>query len=523
VTTNDAVLPREREAAARRSPRPISPPLTGEGRGAAGNSEKARVFSRTWLARKCAERTAAAGKLLRTTAFKLTLVYLTVFALFAAVLLGYFAWNTRRLITEQITETVDAEIQGLSEQYRQGGIRRISFAIEGRSLRPGSSLYLLTTAAGERVTGNVGALPTGILDNPGWYETIYRRVDEQDASDHDALVRVDQLPGGFRLLVGRDLEERERLFDVVQAAGRWSVAIVIVLGLAGGIFVTRRVLTRIDAMAETTRTIMQGDLHERLPVAGTGDELDRLAVNLNAMLERIEALMHGLKEVSDNIAHDLKTPLTRLRNRCEEALRAADGPAQYRAALETTIDESEALIRTFNALLMIARAESGHARDDMTVFDAGEIMRSIGELYEPLADEKGLRLEIKTPAPAWVRGSRELISQALSNLIDNAIKYGGSADAPPAEIVLKVANEGDRIVLSVADRGPGIPASDRERVLERFVRLEQSRSQPGSGLGLSLAAAIARLHDGELVLSDNHPGLVSALSLPRAPDPVAAG
>jgi signal transduction histidine kinase len=510
VTTNDAALVVARDAARDRS-------------AAAGASVETKAVAQSWLARKLAQRMAAAGKLLRTTAFKLTLVYLTVFALFAAVLLAYFTWTTRRLITEQITETVDAEIQGLSEQYRQGGIRRISFAIQGRSMRPGSSLYLLTTAAGESVAGNVGALPTGILDHPGWYETSYRRVDEQDASDHAALVRVDQLPGGFRLLVGRDLEERERLYAVVLAAGPWSVAVVIVLGLVGGVFVTRRVLARIDAMAETTRTIMQGDLHERLPVAGSGDELDRLAINLNAMLERIEALMHGLKEVSDNIAHDLKTPLTRLRNRCEEALRSAASPTQYRAALETTIEESEALIRTFNALLMIARAESGQAREGMTVFDAGEIVRDIGELYEPLAEDKGLRLEVEASVPTWVRGNRELISQALANLIDNAIKYGAAAPGRPADIVLAAAERGDRALLSVADSGPGIAAADRARALERFVRLEQSRSQPGSGLGLSLASAIARLHDGELVLDDNHPGLVSTLSLPRVAAPVASG
>jgi hypothetical protein len=468
---------------------------------------------------------AALGKLLRTTTFKLTLVYLTVFALFAAFLLVYFAWNTRRLINEQIIETVDTEVQGLSDQYRQGGIRRLVFAIEARSRRPGSSLYLLTTAAGEGVAGNVGSLQTGILDNPGWAETVYRRVDEQDPSEHHALVRVEQLPGGFRLLVGRDLEERERLYDVVLAAGRWSVAIVVVLGLAGGFFVSRRVLKRIDAMTETTTTIMQGDLHERLPVAGTGDELDRLAVNLNAMLERIEALMHGLKEVSDNIAHDLKTPLTRLRNRCEEALRAAGSETEYREALGSTIEESEALIRTFNALLMIARAESGQARDDMTVFDAAEIVRGIGDLYEPLADDKGLILKVEATA-AWMRGNRELISQALANLVDNAIKYGAIGDAEPshhpAEIVLKATNQGDRILLSVGDGGPGIAQSDRSRVLERFVRLEQSRSEPGSGLGLSLASAIARLHGGELILEDNHPGLVSTISLPRAAPPLPA-
>jgi signal transduction histidine kinase len=517
VTANDTILARESEAAAGR------------------RLERARAYEdaqgliaarppQSWLARKGGERMAALGKLLRTTAFKLTLVYLVVFALFAAFLLAYFAWNTRRLITEQITETVDAEVQGLTEQYRAGGIRRIAFAIENRSRRPGSSLYLLTTAAGEGVAGNVGSLTTGILDNPGWAETVYRRVDDQDASEHHALVRVDQLPGGFHLLVGRDLEDRERLYDVVLAAGRWSVAIVVVLGIAGGFFVARRVLTRIDAMTETARTIMHGDLHERLPVAGTGDELDRLAVNLNAMLERIEALMHGLKEVSDNIAHDLKTPLTRLRNRSEEALRAAGNETQYRAALESTIEESDALIRTFNALLMIARAESGQSRDDMTEFDAAEIVRGIGDLYEPLADDKGLTLKVEATAPTWMRGNRELISLALSNLVDNAIKYGAAAGAngQPAAILLKAAEEGDRIVLSVADSGPGIAPSDRGRVLERFVRLEQSRSEPGSGLGLSLAAAIARLHGGDLILEDNHPGLVGAITLPRAAVPAPA-
>ena len=339
----------------------------------------------------------ALGKLLRTTAFKLTLVYLTVFAMFAAFLLVYFAWNTRRLITEQITQTVDAEITGLAEQYRQGGIRRLVFVVDARSRRPGSSLYLVTTRAGEGLAGNVGSLATGILETPGWTETAYRRLDDPDGAEHQALIRVFQLPAGFRLLVGRDLEERERLHDIVLAAGRWSLAIVIVLGVAGGFFVTRRVLKRVDAMTDTTRKIMDGDLAGRLPIAGTGDELDRLATNLNAMLERIEGLMHGFKEVSDNIAHDLKTPLTRLRNRCEEALRLAEDESQYRAALESTIEESDALIRTFNALLMIARAESGQARDGMTEFDAAEIARGVGELYEPLADEKGIRLKVEAP------------------------------------------------------------------------------------------------------------------------------
>src|SRR5712692_5529725 len=459
----------------------------------------------------------ALGKLLRTTAFKLTLVYLTIFALFAAFLLAYFAWNTRRLITEQITQTVDAEITGLAEQYRQGGIRRLVFVVDARSRRPGSSLYLVTTRAGEGLAGNVGSLSTGILETSGWTETAYRRLDDPE---HHALIRVFQLPAGFRLLVGRDLEERERLHDIVLAAGRWSLAVVIVLGVAGGFFVTRRVLKRVDAMTETTRQIMDGDLTGRLPVAGTGDELDRLATNLNAMLERIEALMHGLKEVSDNIAHDLKTPLTRLRNRCEEALRLAEDESQYRAALETTIEESDALIRTFNALLMVAPAESGQARDNMGEFAAAEIARGVGDLYEPLADDRGLVLKVEAPASAPVRGNRELVSQALANLVDNAIKYGqrngAGENGAEADIVVKAMGEGDRILLTVTDAGPGIPEADRGRAVERFVRLEQSRSQPGSGLGLSLASAVARLHGGELKLEDNQPGLRTVISLPRA-------
>ena len=464
----------------------------------------------------------ALGKLFRTTTFKLTLVYLTVFALFAAFLLGYFALNTRRLITEQITDTVNAEITGLSEQYRLGGIRRLVIVVDARARRPGSSLYLVTTFAGEALAGNVTALAPGILDNPGWTETVYRRLDETETAehpDHTALVQVFQLPGGFRLLVGRDLDERERLYHIVLSAGRWSVALVIVLGLVGGLFVTRRVLRRVDAMTETTRTIMAGDLGGRLPVAGTGDELDRLAENLNVMLERIEALMHGLKEVSDNIAHDLKTPLTRLRNRCEEALRTAKSEGEYRAALEGTIEDSEGLIRTFNALLMIARAESGQARDDMNEFDAAEIAHDIGELYEPLAEQKGIALKVEADAPAKVKGNRELVSQALANLVDNAIKYteprARAVNGMTPEIVVRARNEGDRILLTVADSGPGIPEADRARVVERFVRLEQSRSQPGSGLGLSLASAVARLHGGELTLADNQPGLKSVIALPR--------
>jgi signal transduction histidine kinase len=463
----------------------------------------------------------ALGKLVRSTAFRLTLVYLVVFVFYAAALLAYFALNTGRLITEQITETVDAEITDLTEQYTIGGLRQLILTVENRSLRPGSSLYLVTAPTGQSLSGNVGSLAPGVLDKNGWSETVYRRLDEQDTAEHKALVRVVQLSGGFRLLVGRDLEEQARMREIIVAAARGSVVLIILLGVGGGFFVTRRVLRRFDAVTETAQRIMAGDLSGRLPVTGIGDELDRLAMNLNDMLERIEALMRGLKEVSDNIAHDLKTPLTRLRNRCEAALRTARSEPEYRAALHGMIEESDGLIRTFDALLMIARAESGQARDNMTEFDAAEILRGVCELYEPLAEEKGLSLMIDAPQAAPIKGNRELLSQALANLIDNAIKYARPAEEhapqpPPTEIVLAVRPEGERVLLIVADPGPGIPEADRGRAVERFVRLEQSAAEQGSGLGLSLAAAVARLHGGELTLEDNAPGLKVVISLPRS-------
>ncbi|RTL51314.1 MAG: HAMP domain-containing protein [Bradyrhizobiaceae bacterium] len=464
----------------------------------------------------------AFGKLIRTTAFRLTLVYLFLFALFAASLLGYFAWNTRRMITDQITETVESELVELTDQYNHGGIRGLVYAIENRALRPGANLYLVTTPQGQAVAGNVGSLQPGVMDKPGWAETFYRRLDETDTRSHFALVRVAQLPGGFRLLIGRDLEERRRLFGIVAKAAQWSVVIVLLLGLGGGVFVARRVLYRIDAMTGTTQRIMAGDLSERVPVGRSGDELDRLAEHLNAMLDRIEALMAGLKEVSDNIAHDLKTPLTRLRNRAEEALALGGNETEYRAALEGTIDESDSLIRTFNALLMIARAESGQARDNMVDFDAAEVAHGIQELYEPLAEDRGLTLSV-TAQPATVHGNRELISQALANLVENAIKYGKPVEGQngrqtgPSDILIEARPDGGNFHFSVTDHGPGIPAADRARAMERFVRLEASRTQPGSGLGLSLASAVATLHGGELQLADADPGLRAILSVPLVP------
>ncbi|HEV7873602.1 MAG TPA: ATP-binding protein [Enterovirga sp.] len=455
-------------------------------------------------------------KLVRTTAFKLSLAYLVVFTVFAFVILGYVAWNTTRVLNDQIIDTVEAEIAGLAEQYRLAGIRRLVNIVERRSRQPGASLYLVTTFAGERIAGNIGSLPPGTLDTSGQREVEYSRG-EEETRDHQAIVRVFVLPGGFRLLVGRDVEERVRIREIIGRAFGISLLLVGVLGCLGAWFIARRVLKRVDAMTETTATIMAGDLTGRLQVSGTGDELDRLALNLNAMLDRIGELMTGLTEVSNNIAHDLKTPLTRLRNKADEALRSAKSPEELRTALDGIIEESDNLIRIFNALLMIARLEAGHPHEATADFDVAELARGVVELYEPLAEDAGVALRLEAEPGLRVHGNRELVGQAVANLLDNAIKYGAEGTQEHvAAVTVTALRDQDSVLVTVGDTGPGIPDDERDRVLERFVRLEAARSRPGFGLGLSLAAAVARLHGGVLRLNDNHPGLKAVLCLPAA-------
>lgn len=453
----------------------------------------------------------AIGKLFRTTAFKLALSLLAVFVLTAVLALGFVLWEANRLIQAQIAEAVDQEIVSLSNSFRTGGTIGLIREIDTRSRQPGSFLYLFTAPTGQPLTGNVAAIPPGTLDRAGMSEIAYQRRDENEIARAHAHVRVVVLSNGFRMLVGRDLAERGRFAEVLVSAILGGIVLVVILGLVGGLFVAVRVLNRLDAMTATSRTIMAGDLAGRLPVAGTGDEFDRLAIATNTMLDRIGELMTELRQVTDNVAHDLKTPLTRLRNRADEALRFARTDEDYRAALEQVIEESEGLIRTFNAMLIIARAESGAVRDTMEAVDLAEIVEGVAELYEPVAEEAGLALTVSSSPGLAAFGNRELLGQALANLVDNAIKYGAGS------VSIATERAGDRIRIAVSDRGAGIPPEDRARATERFVRLEASRSTPGSGIGLSLASAIARLHGGHLLLEDASPGLSAILDLPAKP------
>jgi signal transduction histidine kinase len=459
----------------------------------------------------------ALGRVVRTTAFKLSAIYFAVFSLFAIVFILYISYSTNVVLAQQLRDTIVEEIRGLAEVGRSGGLPAIVDAIEQRSHEPGASLYLITDVNGRILAGNVSDVPQQLLDRSGIgpLTVPYRRYSE-DAREHLAMVQVLRLPGGFRMLVGRDLGERDQFRAIIGRALAWAVALMIGLALVSWFFVSRRVLKRIDSVTATSRRIMAGDLTGRLEITGTGDEFDRLADSLNAMLERIEHLMHGLKDVSDNIAHDLKTPLTRLRNRVEAALNDEPTGDGYRAALETTIEESDRLIQTFNALLMIARVEAGSPDGAMGEVEIGTVIRDVVELYEPVAEEKGIAIRTGPVEPIRLKASRELLGQALANLIDNAIKYAPrpGAESPAITLTMSAARAGSDLMVKVADNGIGIPAADRERVLQRFVRLEQSRSEPGSGLGLSLAAAVARLHHGTIELGDGNPGLVVTLRLP---------
>jgi signal transduction histidine kinase len=461
----------------------------------------------------------ALTKLFRTTTFRLSLTYLALFSAAAIVAIFYIYWNTTVLLSRQLNQTIDAELKGLAEQYRAGGLDQLVSIVAERSQTPGNSLYLVADSEGRRVAGNLSAVSPELWNSLGPVEFVYRRPATGGVETRLAFANVFRLPSGYRLIVGRDIEDRRELARSVRSAMLWGLGVMALFGIGGGYWVSRKLLARIDAVAATTRTIMEGDLSGRLPVNGSGDELDRLSESLNLMLVRIEQLMAGLREVSDNIAHDLKTPLNRLRNRVEAALREPYGEPVYREALERTIEEADGLIKTFNALLSIARIEAGAGGENRETLDVSALLRDVAELYEPVADERGLVLKAEAEAPIFIRADRQLLGQAIANLIDNAIKYGapgaaGGGNGAKPEIDVSARTKGSLAEIVVTDRGPGVPVPDRERVLDRFVRLEASRSEPGSGLGLSLVAAVARLHGGGLRLEDNEPGLRVVLALP---------
>lgn len=481
--------------------------------------------------------------IMKTTAARLSALYLLLFAICAVLLVFYMTSLSARMLTGQTQETINDEVLGLARAYQRGGLPLLVRVVEQRSRQPGANLYLIADTNGQILTGNVQSLEPGVLEAEGWTTEpfSYRRFGEgelerqrnpvadpnessqsevqvQGEKGHNAIALVLRLPNQMIMLVGRDLGEPERFRAVIRRALMLALGMMALGGLLIWFFVGRAALKRIDSVSEASRRIMGGDLSGRLPVTGAGDEFDRLSENLNSMLARIATLNEGLKQVSDNIAHDLKTPLTRLRNRAEATLSGKHSTTDYRQALEGTITESDQLIKTFNAILMISRLEAGYSSESTSRVDLAASVHDVIELYEPVAEEAGVTLETSVQDGFAVDGNRELIGQALSNIVDNAIKYSTDSTAKPT-VRVALDRVGREIRLSVTDNGQGIPDdADRARATERFVRLEKSRSQPGSGLGLSLAKAIMTFHNGRLDLLPADPGLSVVMSFPERED-----
>ncbi len=444
-----------------------------------------------------------ATKLLRSYTFRLALLYTALSLGSVVVLLGFIYWATAGYMDRQTDETIEAEIRGLAEQYRRRGLAGLTAVIAERVARDpdGAAVYLLADDDYDPVVGNLNRWPDVPTTEDGWMRFGLLDWGRDKSEQHEARARTFLLRGGLHLLVGRDVRELESIRRLILNALLSGLAITTALALGAGLLVSSRVARRVEAIAQTGREIMEGDLSQRVPTNGSGDDFDQLAANLNRMLERIEGLMAAVRQVSDNIAHDLRTPLTRLRTRLELA-QAAD-PRQAREAVDQAVEDAEELLATFNALLRIARIESGSRRSAFATFDLAGLVHDVGELYEPLASDKGQQLIVKAEGAISVRGDRDLLFQALTNLVDNAIKY-----TPQGGQVILAATPGDRgPEVMVADTGPGIPPELREKVFQRFFRADDSRATPGSGLGLSLVRAVADLHGASIGLEAGDPGL----------------
>ncbi|MFE8070154.1 ATP-binding protein [Marinobacteraceae bacterium S3BR75-40.1] len=455
--------------------------------------------------------------LLRTSTFQLALLYMVVFASSVFVLLAFIYWQTAGFISEQTDETIEAEIVGLAEQYRSRGINGLISIIRERVSRDpqGKSLYLFTTKDYRKLAGNLAHWPNTRTVTNGW---INFQLDESmgwKGEPREARARVFEVQGGLRLLVGRDVQELATLRDLIERAINWGMAITLALALVGGIMMSRGTTRRIEVINGTAQRIMNGDLSLRIPTRGTEDDFDQLADNLNQMLDRIVYLMEGIRHVSDNIAHDLRTPLTRLRSKLENTLLVVDDP-QAQEEVGRAVEEADQLLATFNALLRIARLETGGKQFEKSPVQLGDLVNDAVELYEALAEDKEQAIKCRVDNNPVVMGDRDLLFQMISNLIDNAIKYTPEG----GEIRIEVGAYDGEAVLEVADSGQGIPDDEKKKVFQRFYRVTKSRSKPGNGLGLSLVNAVMDIHSGRVELRDRfegqeQPGLRVILTFPR--------
>jgi signal transduction histidine kinase len=443
----------------------------------------------------------------RSSAFRLALGYIassiTVLALFAAPL--WYAW--RQNVEQVRTELLREDVQGLSDIFEDQGPRVLATVIAARvkSQRVANTLILLADRSLTPLAGNLTRWPAGAPDSPG----VHKLTITDGGRPIRALLIRSTLPGGYNLLVGRD-NSRFRPLEALFLYGLAGAAGILALaGVIGGLLIRRALLSEVHRIRQTTCAIVDGDFSRRLPARGDSDELDLLAQTVNRMLDQIEQLVHGVRNVSNAIAHDLRTPLAELRSRLEELSVARPDVATTFAQIEAAVADVDRVIEIFNALLRLAEIDTGARRSGFVALDVVKLASDVAEFYQPVAELKGVNLAFESEGAPTVAGDPLLLSQAIANLIENALKYG----AREGTIAIAARRADGVVEIAVSDHGPGIPDGEKEKVTERFYRGDASRGTAGVGLGLSLVAAVARLHGGRLELADNHPGLRAALIL----------
>lgn len=465
-------------------------------------------------------------RLFRTTPFRLTLLFLALFAAAASAFLAYIYLATAGEATRRTDQNITREMRSLVAAYDRAGVDAVNQSLIERAASERPFLYLLMKPDGARISGSIAESP---IEDAGAAVGVSTRasfsVTDADAQGrlvkHPARGIQERLSGGEILFVGADISEDQAYVVKITRALWGAGALVIVLGTAGGLLVSRNVSRSMGALNDVVAAVRNGDFDARAAVRGARDEFDELSEGINEMLDRLQRSMAGHRHAGDAIAHDLRSPLTRLRARLETAyLDVEAGKGDAEEALAQALDDTDGVLKTFGAVLAIARLQAAGQAPDQSLFDPAELAADLAELYEPTCEDKGLEFGAEFAKNLQVRGNREFLAQALANLLDNAVKYTPAGGA----IMLRVRRRSSgEIEFSVTDTGPGVPDEDRARVVERFVRLENSRSEPGSGLGLSLVAAVAEAHGGRLELSEGPgkvgemgPGLRVALILPRA-------
>jgi len=450
--------------------------------------------------------------LIRSAGIRLALVYAAVFGVSAFALAFSLWYSTVGLLERQVEVAIRNDATALNDHYTMGGLPSLVTAIEDRlAISPdGDAIYLLLDARGTKIIGNLDHWPAGLNQTDAWYELPVTR----HGAGSTALLRAFGLGNGDQLLVGRDDSARTQLRGILEQGLLSAMGLMTLLGLVGAILIRALFRRTIQDIAATTRAISRGDLTRRVPQSGDGDEFDELAEIINDMLDRITRLMDGVREVSNSIAHDLRTPITRARTRLEDAALHASSPDDLRSAIERATDDLDGVVAVFQALLRIAEIEAGARRSAFAMLDLSPLLLDIEDLYHAVAEDRGILLRTEICNPLRLLGDRELIQQAVTNLLENALKFSPEG----AVITFRAARAGATIEITIADNGPGISEQDRLRATERFFRAESARSTTGSGLGLALVSAVANLHNGMLSLSDNHPGLRAVILLPQTPD-----